>query len=120
MERKPLAAINVTPLVDVLLILLVVLMLALPLYAKRMPVNLPQTSLDAAPAAKMTLKVGIQKDGSFLMGEKPAAEPEILAAVTSSTSVEIYPDSAASYSSIAHLVDDIQAKSPADIALVTR
>ncbi|MBC8737315.1 biopolymer transporter ExbD [Paraburkholderia sp. UCT31] len=119
-ERKPLSAINITPLVDVLLILLVVLMLAIPVVAKRLPVDLPKTTLDAPPSARNTVRLMLQKDGAVLLGDQKTSLENALSAISSSSSVEIYPDAAVPYAAIAKLVTAVQGKFPADIALVTQ
>jgi biopolymer transport protein ExbD len=120
MARKPLAAINVTPLVDVLLILMVILMVAMPLFAKKLPVDLPKTSLDAAPAARNTVKIGLGPRGVIFLDGQEVKRSTALLAVTDSSSVELYPDGTVPYSDIAALVADVSAKHPRDLALITR
>jgi biopolymer transport protein TolR len=120
MARKPLATINVTPLVDVLLILMVILMVAMPLFAKKLPVSLPKTSLDAAPAARNTVKVGLGPHGEIFLNGQKVNRSDALLAVTASSSVELYPDATVPYSEIAGLVADVSARKPQDLALITQ
>lgn len=119
-KRKPIASINITPLVDVLLILLVIMMLAMPLFAKRIPVDLPKTSLDAAPSVKQTLKLGLSGNGDVLVADKVMPLAAALALVTDASSVEIYPDSKVSYASLAKFISSIQERHPQDIALMSQ
>lgn len=119
-SRKPLASINITPLVDVLLILLVIMMIAMPLFAKKIPVDLPKTTLDAQPSVKNTLKVGIRADGQLLLQDAPVALPNLLSTVTESTSVEVYPDGKVSYDQLAQLVAKLQERHPRDVALMSQ
>jgi biopolymer transport protein TolR len=63
--HRPMSDINVTPLVDVMLVLLVIFILAAPLMASRLALELPQveapgTAAPGAPAAFVTLSVDAQ------------------------------------------------------------
>lgn len=120
MDRKPLASINITPLVDVLLVLLVVMMLALPMYVKRLPVALPQTSLSGAPVLTKALAVALQADGTVLMNSSPADLATVLRHVDDGVSVEISADRDVRYEDLAQLVARIQAQGPKEITLLTR
>lgn len=119
-HRKPLASINVTPLVDVLLILVVILMLAVPLSSKKIPVTLPQTSLDAAPSVKNTMKVALQAGGVILVDNTPTDLVAFLVTVKETSSVEVYPDAKVSYDELAKFVAAIQEKHPQDVSLMSQ
>jgi biopolymer transport protein ExbD len=120
MRRRPLSTINVTPLVDVLLILMAVLMVAMPLYAKKLPVDLPRTSLDAPPAARNTVKLGLGAHGEIFLDGQGVKRDAALLAVSTTSSVEIYPDATVPYAQIAALVSDVTKRNPQDLALITR
>lgn len=119
-ERKQLAAINITPLVDVLLILLVVVLLAMPMFVKRLPVDLPQTDLAGAPVVSKSLSVSIAANGDLMLSSSPASMADVLRQVTPATSVELSADKDVRYEQIAKTIAELQKKSPRDIALVTR
>lgn len=120
MRRKPLAAINITPLVDVLLILLVVLMLAMPMFVKRLPVDLPQTSLAGSPAPVKALEVSVREDGGWWVKGSPVSKAHALSQITPETSVELSADKSVRYEALAQAIAAIQEKAPKEIALVTR
>lgn len=119
-RRKPLAAVNITPLVDVLLILLVVVMLAMPMFVKRLPVELPQTDLAGAPVVAKTLSVSLLPDGALMVNDSPVTMVDIERRITADTSVELSVDRDVRYEQIALTIAAIQKKNPRDIALVTR
>ena len=119
-QRKQIASINVTPLVDVLLILLVVLMLSMPMFIKRLPVDLPKTDLGATPTPVKALSVSISQDGRLHLKESPAELATILREVTASTSVELSVDKNASYDKLATVMAAVQSRNPKEIILLTR
>jgi biopolymer transport protein ExbD len=119
-RRKQLAAINVTPLVDVLLILLVIMMLAMPMFVKKLPVDLPQTSLSGAPSVAQSLSVSLQADGSLMLDESPTTLEQLKARITPTVSVELSVDRLTTYDKIATVISELQASAPKDIALMTR
>ena len=119
-SRRRAPAINVTPLVDVLLILVVLLMLASPLMVKQLPVQLPATSLDARPLASSTLRVSVAADGTVFIDETQTSFAHLMSQVTPQTSVELRLDEDLSYRQVAILIAELHERGPRDIMLVTR
>jgi len=67
--------INVTPLVDVCLVLLIIFMVVTPMMMAEVKVDLPRTSqAPAMPAQSTQLTVAIREDGSVYVGGSPVAE----------------------------------------------
>ena len=67
--------INVTPLVDVCLVLLIIFMVVTPMMMAEVKVDLPRTSRALSMAAQSTqLTVAIREDGSVYVGGSPVAE----------------------------------------------
>jgi len=65
----PLAEINVTPMVDVMLVLLVIFMVAAPLLTVGVPVNLPKSSAAQVTEPQQPLIVSINKAGETFIGD---------------------------------------------------
>lgn len=120
MKRKPLASINVTPLVDVLLVLLVVMMLAMPMFVKRLPVQLPETTLTGSPIAAKALSVSILESGALLLDGSPTDLKGILARVSPQVVVDLSVDREVKYELIAKAISALQEKAPKEISLLTR
>ena len=76
---RPLSDINVTPLVDVMLVLLIIFMVAAPLMMVGVPLQLPKTSAAKVTPPKEPLVVSIDKDGKLYIRKEPVAEDEIVA-----------------------------------------
>jgi len=60
--HQPMSEINVTPLVDVMLVLLVIFIITAPLMASRLALELPKTAAPSAAAAEPTVFVSISLD----------------------------------------------------------
>lgn len=119
-SRRPLATINITPLVDVLLILLVVLMLAMPMFVKRLPVDLPVTDLAGAPTPMQALSVSVLKDGRLQIKDSPTDLAGLSVRITPTTTVELSVDKEVSYETLAKVVVAVQDRNPKEVILLTR
>ena len=73
----PLAEINVTPMVDVMLVLLVIFMVAAPLLTVGVPVNLPKTSAAQVTTPQQPLVVSINAAGETFIGDNRATGDEL-------------------------------------------
>ncbi len=65
---QPLSDINVTPLVDVMLVLLIIFMVTAPMMAAGMKVNLPQARSAKAVNPKETVVITVSKGGKLMLG----------------------------------------------------
>lgn len=66
---RPMAEINVTPLVDVMLVLLVVFMVTAPLLTVGVPVDLPQTAAPPINEPKEPLVISVNREGEVFVQE---------------------------------------------------
>ena len=64
LDGTPMSEINVTPMVDVMLVLLIIFMVAAPLMTTGVPVQLPKTAAAKVGQSKKPLEVTIDKDGA--------------------------------------------------------
>jgi len=68
-RKRPLSEINVTPLVDVMLVLLIIFMISAPMMTVGVPVELPKTEASALEVNEKPVTVSIKDDGSIYVGE---------------------------------------------------
>ncbi len=78
----PLAEINVTPMVDVMLVLLVIFMVAAPLLVVGVPLNLPKTRAAAIVAPKEPIIVSLNRQGETFIGNTPVPSADLEARLT--------------------------------------
>ena len=74
--------INVTPLVDVMLVLLIVFMVAAPMMTAGVPIDLPKTAANELNSQTQPITVAVTPEGSIYVGEDAVAENDLIAAVT--------------------------------------
>jgi biopolymer transport protein TolR len=80
--------INVTPLVDVMLVLLVIFMVTAPILQQGVAVNLPQASGDALPADEQQLVVSIDPQGRVFLNDKQYTSERLQAELTQLASID--------------------------------
>ena len=76
---NPIADINVTPLVDVMLVLLIIFMITAPLLQVGVPVDLPKTSAQQVGGKDEPLVVSVNSKGEVFLGETPYDIPALAA-----------------------------------------
>ncbi len=83
-RRAPMSEINVTPLVDVMLVLLIIFMITAPLLVAGVPVDLPESRAGALDQQAEPVQVAIDARGAITIDENAVADaalPAVLAAV---------------------------------------
>ncbi len=125
-RARPMAEINVTPFVDVMLVLLIIFMVAAPLMTVGVPVELPKTAAGALPSdAEEPLTVTIAADGRVLIQTTETDIAELvtklqaIASERASTRVYLRADGAVAYEQVVQVMGALNAGGFSDIGLVT-
>ena len=122
---QPMAEINVTPMVDVMLVLLIVFMVAAPLLTVGVPVNLPKAGAQSLKADDEPLAITVNAEGKIFIEETEIAAaalvPRLQAIAGAGLEQRIYVrgDKAVAYGRVADVVARINAAGYARVALVT-
>lgn len=77
-KHKPMADINMTPFIDVMLVLLIIFMVAAPLLTTGVPLDLPQTGAQSLNLEKQPLVVSIKADGKVFLMETEITLEELV------------------------------------------
>jgi biopolymer transport protein ExbD len=109
--RAPIVGINVTPMVDVVLVLLVIMMVsATYIVAQTLKVELPKTATSDDPAPELA-KVTLTKDKKTLYGDDEVSESQLVERLRSAharnaeTSLVLSADQDVPHGSVVHVID---------------
>ena len=118
--------INVTPLVDVMLVLLVIFLITAPLMGSALRLDLPTTEATPAPAPSHSLSLSIDPQGLVFIDDKPVALealPAVLAMQASadaSVEVQLRADQSVPYGRVAELMGLLQKAGLTKVALAVQ
>jgi biopolymer transport protein TolR len=122
----PMSEINVTPFVDVMMVLLIIFMVAAPLLTVGVPVELPKTAASALPAeTEEPLAITIAADGTVSIQNTEVAREELvprlraIAAERSDDRVFLRADGSVTYDVVAQIMGALNAGGFSSIGLVT-
>ncbi|MEE7502581.1 biopolymer transporter ExbD [Methylobacterium mesophilicum] len=122
---RPSADINVTPLIDVMLVLLIVFMVTAPLMTTAMKVNLPQAQVAKPIDPKEPAVIAVGKDGKLFIGkdeiEPDKLVPAVVAAVENDLSrvIHLRGDKEAAYGDVVKVMDLLARNGMTHIAIIT-
>ncbi len=118
--------INVTPFVDVMLVLLIIFMVTAPLLTVGIPVDLPKVKADALTDQKDPLEITVKLDGNIFLGESEVEVqnlvPRLNAITDQNTETRIYlrGDRVVAYGRIMEIMSIINSAGYKKVALVTQ
>ena len=125
-EQEVMAAINTTPLVDVMLVLLIIFLITIPVVVQQIPVKLPAERNVVTQTKPENIVIAINKDGDVFWNAQPVADSEALfqrlktiAVMDPQPEVHIRGDLGARYESIGRVVFACQRAAIAKISFVT-
>ncbi|WAC74426.1 biopolymer transporter ExbD [Roseateles sp. SL47] len=130
LERReaapPMSDINMTPLIDVMLVLLVIFIIAAPLMASALKLQLPKAEM-ATPgtASQQVVAISIDAEGRYFLGDEPMEPTELkarlqsLAAQRPDAELRLSADRNVPYGQVAALIDWAQAAHLNRIAFVS-
>ena len=122
---KPMAEINVTPFVDVMLVLLIVFMVTAPLLAVGVPVDLPQTTARSIGEDRKPLTVTVDAAGAVFLQEQPVELNTLverlraIGGVSPDTRIYVRGDRAIDYGRVMQVMGTINNAGFTRVALVT-
>ena len=123
--RRPISDINITPMVDVMLVLLIVFMVAAPLMTMGVPIDLPETRAQAMPLQTKPITVTVEPSGALSIEGEPVtletlvASVEALAVEGTDERLYVRGDTTAAYGAIMAVMGELSGAGYSRIGLVT-
>jgi biopolymer transport protein TolR len=123
-RHRPMSEINMTPFIDVMLVLLIIFMVAAPLLTVGVPLDLPQTKAAALNIDKQPLTISVRSDGKVYLMETPISVQELipkLEAMGKAKDERIFvrADRAANYGQYAEVLSAVSTAGYTRLAVVT-
>jgi len=124
-RSKPMSEINVTPMVDVMLVLLIIFMVAAPLMTVGVPIDLPQTQAKQLNTEQKPVTVSVNTAGQVFVGDTPVEVANVVdavkAAATNGTEDRIYVrgDMSANYGAVMEVMGALSGAGFTKIGLLT-
>jgi biopolymer transport protein ExbD len=121
---RPLAEINVTPLVDVMLVLLIIFMITAPLLLSNVPLELPKMSGPNVERPEEPLVVSLNRDGDIFLKEERLTREELgarlaaLAPERASDVIFVRGDKGVDYGAVMELLGTVGESGFAKISLI--
>lgn len=125
-EDEAVSDINVTPLVDVMLVLVIILLVTAPLLTQSVNVALPKTASTTPDTQKQPFQLGVDAGGNISLNKNPIANLENLEntlrnelQLNPELAVHIWADQAVNYGKVAEVMATVQHAGIARMAFVT-
>ncbi len=122
---QPMSDINMTPLIDVMLVLLVIFIITAPLMTSSLKLDLPQTEGGAPSDAPAFVALAIDGQGGLFLGEQPAGREQIIERVRAAarrdpaTEVQLRADRNVPYGRVAEVIGWVQEAGLSRIGFIT-
>ncbi len=125
-DGEAVSEINVTPLVDVMLVLVIILLVTAPLLTQSVNVALPKTAATTADTEKRPMQLGIDAQGGITLNKQAVADLTALEttlkselSLNSELTVHVYADQAINYGRVAEVMGTVQHAGISKLAFVT-
>ena len=125
-KLRPMGEINVTPFVDVMLVLLIVFMVTAPLLTVGVPVDLPETKASQISDDQAPLLISIQSDGKIALQNRVIEADELIprleavARAKPETRIFVRGDKNVSYGEVMRVMGLVQESGFSRVALITK
>jgi len=122
---QPMSEINMTPLIDVMLVLLVIFIISAPLMTTSLKLDLPKTEGAKPSESPLFIALAVDADGQLFAGDEKLSRDELVARVRAAaardpaTEVQLRADKAVPYGKVAELIGLVQDGGLSRIGFVT-
>lgn len=124
-EDEVLSEINMTPLVDVMLVLLIIFIITVPVLTHTVPLDLPQISQEPSKTKPENISISIQADGQLFWNAQSVTHAELLtlleqaANATEQPQIQIHGDKQVPYENVLQVMAAAQQAGLAKLGFIT-
>jgi biopolymer transport protein ExbD len=124
-QEEVMSEINMTPLVDVMLVLLIIFIITVPVITNSVPVELPQASASANPIKPETIHLAVTANGQVHWNEQPVSMDELTQRLAQAAAAPVQPeiqlrgDKAVAYEHVVKTMAAVQAAGLTKLGFVT-
>lgn len=125
-DQDSMSEINVTPLVDVMLVLVVILLVTAPLITQSVHVELPETQATTPDVKDPPMRLSINEQGTIELNDNPVADLPQLETILKDelaknpeTAIHLYADKALNYGRVAEIMASVQHAGITKLGFVT-
>jgi biopolymer transport protein TolR len=125
-KKAVMSEINITPMVDVMLVLLIIFMVAAPMMTAGVPIDLPSSAAAAMPNQADPVTVGVTPEGAVFIDETPVAEADLVAQLNAlgvngaEDRIFLRGDTSANYGAVMRVMGLLSAGGFSKIGLITQ
>jgi biopolymer transport protein TolR len=122
----PMSDINMTPLIDVMLVLVVIFILTAPLLAASIRLDLPRSQAARVATAPHTVRIALDKGGQLYFNQQPVALPDLqqrlidAAQIDAQTEVQLRADESVPYGQVVAVISAAQQAGLSRIGFVAK
>lgn len=124
-KSQPMSEINVTPLVDVMLVLLIVFMVAAPLLTVGVPIDLPESQAKSLNTESKPITVSVTSEGDVYVGENKVDPADLITTIEAQSPngveerIYVRGDTVADYGSVMKIMGQLSGAGFTKIGLIT-
>ncbi|OAJ60040.1 biopolymer transporter ExbD [Paraburkholderia ginsengiterrae] len=125
-EDEVIAAINTTPLVDVMLVLLIIFLITIPVVTHTVPVQLPKETVNPLQTRPDSIEIAVNKDGDLFWNDKLVDGPTLLARLKTASvkqpqpEVHVRGDQATRYEFIGRVITACERAGISKVSFITQ
>jgi biopolymer transport protein TolR len=125
-SKAVMSEINITPMVDVMLVLLIIFMVAAPMMTSGVPIDLPRTAASELASQTQPITVSVNPEGAIYVDEDVVSEDGLVAAVTAKAAngtedrIFVRGDTTSNYGAVMRVMGLLSAGGFSKIGLVTQ
>lgn len=124
-DDEVIAAINTTPLVDVMLVLLIIFLITIPVVTHTVPLQLPKETVHPLQTTPKSVEIAVNKDGDFFWNEAHVDGPVLLeklktvSAMNPQPEIHVRGDQNTRYEFIGRVITDCERAGIAKVSFIT-